>query len=135
MVPNKLTNVKVTATRNTGSYVGSMTVVSFRNADLTTIGAVAKASASTGAPSLNLTTTRPGSWVWGVGNDWDRAAARTVGAGQTKVDEYLPSVGDTFWVQRQTTPTAAAGTNVPINDTAPTNDRWNLAAIEILPAP
>ena len=32
-----------------------------------------------GAPSVSLTTTRAGSWVWGVGNDWDAATERTVG--------------------------------------------------------
>ena len=47
----------------------------------------------------------------------------------------LASAGDTFWVQRQTSPgTAAPGTPVTINDTAPTGDRWNLSTVEILPA-
>jgi hypothetical protein len=80
-----------------------------------------------------LTTTGAGSWVWGVGNDWDRAVARVVGAGQTKVDEYLASVGDTFWVQSQSAPGGAAGSLVTLNDASPTTDRWNFAAIEILP--
>jgi hypothetical protein len=73
--------------------------------------------------------------VWGVGNDYDRAFARTVGAGQTKVDEFLSPSGDTFWVQRRTNPSASAGVVVTINDTAPTGDRYNLVAIEILPVP
>jgi hypothetical protein len=125
-----LSNVTVRATHS-GNFMGSMTVASFIGADTTTDGAVGTANATTGAPSASLTTTKAGSWVWGVGNDWDRAQARTVGSGQTKVDEYLASVGDTFWVQRQTNPTAGAGTAVTINDTAPTNDRWNLSSIEI----
>src|SRR5262249_6413017 len=29
--------------------------------------------------------------------------------------------------------TANAGTAVPINDTAPTSDKWNLAAVEVVP--
>ena len=89
---------------------------------------------STGAPSVSLTSTRAGSQVWGVGDDWDAAAARTVGPNQTKVDEYLAPVGDTFWVQRQTSTNALSGVQATLNDTAPTNDRWNLAAVEILPA-
>ena len=56
------------------------------------------------------------------------------GAGQTKVDEFLASAGDTMWVQRQSSATPLGGTQVTINDTAPTADRWNLASIEILPA-
>jgi hypothetical protein len=70
--------------------------------------------------------------VWGVGEDWDKALARTVGAGQTKIDEYLAPSGDTFWVQRLTTPTSAVGV-ATVNDTAPTTDRWNLSVIEIPP--
>jgi hypothetical protein len=110
-------------------------VVAFTGASLTSSGATGGGAAATGAPTASLTTTRAGSWVWAVGNDWDNAIARTVGAGQTKVDEYLAPVGDTLWVQRQTSPTPLTGTTVTINDTTPTADRWNLALIEILPAP
>lgn len=129
-----LSNATVTATRSNGSYAGSITVVAFTGADLVADGATGGASAVTGAPSVSLATTRGGSWVWGVGNDWDRATARTVGPNQTKVDEFLASVGDTMWVQRQTSTTPFSGTQVTLNDTAPTGDRWNLAAIEVLPA-
>jgi fibronectin type 3 domain-containing protein len=130
----KLTAAVVTATRS-GRYRSSIVVVAFTGASLTTAGATGGASAATGAPAASLTTTRAGSWVWAVGNDWDNAIARIVGGGQTKVDEYLTSVGDTLWVQRQTSPTPLTGTTVTINDTTPTTDRWNLALIEILPAP
>jgi hypothetical protein len=70
--------------------------------------------------------------VWGVGNDYDNAVARTVGTNQTKADEFLAATGDTFWVQNKNG-TSTAGQTVTINDTAPTADRWNLATIEILP--
>lgn len=134
VAPTVLTNATVTAT-NTGSYQSSMTVVTFVGADVATDGAVGTGNAATGAPNATLTTTRTGSWVWGAGNDWDKATARTVGVGQAKVDEYLSSHGDTFWVQRQSaTTTAAPPAVVPISDTAPTTDRWNLSLIEILPA-
>jgi fibronectin type 3 domain-containing protein len=129
-----LSNVKVTATLGNGSWVSAITVVALTGADLLADGATAGAGAATGAPSVSLATTRPGSWVWGAGNDWDKATARTVGTGQTKVDEFLASVGDTMWVQRQSSATPLGGTQVTINDTAPTTDRWNLASIEILPA-
>jgi fibronectin type 3 domain-containing protein len=135
VAPAKLSNIVVTATVGSGSYVGSMVVTSFVGANLSTDGAVSGASATTGAPSATLTTTHAGSQVWAVGNDWDNAIARTVGSGQTKVDEYLVTgAGDTFWVQRQTSPVVASGTTVTINDTVPATDRYNLSLIEILSA-
>jgi len=137
--PSALSNVTVTASL-AQSVSASITVVSFKNADGSgssgsgAIGATRSASANPGAPSVTLTTTRAGSWVFGVSNDWDNAIARTVGSGQTMVHQFLSAVGDTYWVQRRTTPTAAAGTNVTINDTAPTGDRYNLTLVEVLPA-
>ena len=130
-----LTNARVTATHN-GSYQASITVATFTGADTATDGAVGGANGPTGAPSASVTTTRTGSWVWGVGNDWSRATPRTVGSGQTKVDEFLSSASDTFWTQRETAPgTATAPSSVRIFDTAPTTDKWNLSLIEIRPAP
>ena len=99
------------------------------------IGATAGGSESSGAPAASLTTTRNNSWVFGVGNDYDNPIARTVGSGQTLIHQYMPPVGDTYWVQRQNSPTPASGTTVTINDTAPTTDRYNVTICEILPAP
>lgn len=134
VAPNVLTNVSVTATHG-GNYQSSLSVAAFIGASTATNGAVASASAASGASAVSLTTTRNNSWVWAVGNDWDAATSRTVGPNQTKVDEFLASTGDTFWLQRQTNPTALASTLVTINDTAPTADRWNYAAIEVLQGP
>lgn len=132
VAPTTLRNVSVKANRASGSYVGLMTVVSFTGASLTHAGATGGASARNGAASASLTTTRSNSWVWGVGNDWDRAAPRTLGTNQTKVSEVVnSSVGDTQWVQRQTTTTPAMATTVTLNTTAPTIAPWNLATIEI----
>jgi hypothetical protein len=133
LAPNPLSGVTVTATRSSGSYVGSIDVVAFSGADTTTSGAVGSANAASGAPSVSLTTTIPGAWVWAVGDDWDKAVSRTVGAGQTKFDEFLASTGDTFWTQSQTAPGNPANTKVTLNDTVPTTDRWDMSAIEIRP--
>jgi hypothetical protein len=132
--PGVLTNATVTATRSSGSYTGSISVVALSGADLVAESASATASAASGSPSVTVTTTRAGSWVWGVGNDWDRATARTVAAGQTKVDEYLAPAGDTMWVQRQNAATPLPGTAVTLSDTAPTTDRWNFAAVAVMPS-
>ena len=123
----------MTATRGSGSYLGAITVVSFTGADLVADGASATASAGSGEPKATLTATRAGSMIWGVGNDWDRAVARTVGAGQTKVDEFLASVGDTIWVQRQDVATPFGGTMATRTDGAD-HGPGNLATVEVLPA-
>jgi hypothetical protein len=72
--------------------------------------------------------------VFGVGNDYDSATARTLGSGQTMVHQWLETtLGDTYWVQRLTNPVSAAGSLVTINDTSPASDRWNLAVVEVVP--
>jgi hypothetical protein len=137
--PARLSNVSVTATLS-AAQAGSITVVTFTGADASgsngsgAIGATGSGSAAAGAPTATLTTTRNNSWVFGVGNDWDHPVARTLGPNQTMVHQYMPSVGDTYWVQRMASATAASGTSVTINDTAPTADRYNLTIVEVLPA-
>ncbi|HYB76845.1 MAG TPA: SdrD B-like domain-containing protein, partial [Candidatus Bathyarchaeia archaeon] len=137
--PAVLTNVTVTATLSS-SMAASMTVVTLTGVDTTgtggsgAIGATASGNASSGAPTASLTTTRNNSWVFGVGDDWDNSISRTLGANQTMVHQYLATVGDTYWVQRQTATTPTSGTVVTINDTAPTGDRYNLTVVEVLPS-
>jgi len=139
-VPSSLTGVAVRAAL-AQSVASSMTVVSFTGADPSgaggsgAIGATAGANARPGAPAASLVTTRANSWTWGVGNDWDGATPRTVPAPQVKVHEYLSPTGDTFWAQRQGSPSVPVGTTVTINDTAPTGDRYNLTVVEVLPSP
>jgi FtsP/CotA-like multicopper oxidase with cupredoxin domain len=123
----------VTATLSQSVASRSITVVSFTGtaAGAAAIGATGGHSSATGAPSASLVTTRANSWVFGAGNDWTLPIARTLGAGQTLVQQYLASTNDTYWVQRQTASTPAAGTTVTINDTAPTTDMSNLSIVEI----
>jgi PKD repeat protein len=136
---NVLSGISVTATLSQGASA-SITVVSFTGVDTSgangsgAIGATTSANAASGAPTASLTTTRDNSWVFGVGNDWDQAVARSVGSNQTIVHQYLASVGDTYWVQRATAPAPSSGSVVMINDTAPTSDRYNLTLCEILTA-
>ena len=133
---SKLTNVTVTATLSQ-KVQASMTVVSFTGVDTTgtngagAIGNTASANAKPGAPSGTLVTTRNNSWVLGVGTDFDNAIARTPGTNQTVVHQDLTSVGDTYWVQMQNSPTPLSGTSVTINDTAPATDRYNLSIVEV----
>ena len=111
--------------------------MSFKGIDTTginganAIGATATANSKSGAPTASLTTTRSGSLVIGVGNDYDNPISRTIGSGQTLIHQYLSPLGDTYWMQRSSAITPTAGTTVTINDTNPTTDRYNLAIVEI----
>jgi Galactose oxidase-like, Early set domain/Bacterial Ig domain len=127
-----LAGASVTSTPAKAGYNQSLTVLAFSGASR--VGASATASARSGAPSVSLATTAAGSVVYGDGNDYDRAVARTPGSGQALVHEWLDSgFGDSYWVQNRTASTATAGSTATINDTAPTGDRWNLAAVEVVP--
>jgi hypothetical protein len=125
-----LTSATVTSQPGTAGYHGSLTVIAFANASGP--GVTGQASAPSGAPDIFLPGVRAGNWVFAVGNDWDNATARTPVSGQVLVHQRIDTqVGDTFWVQSTAVPSTADGL-VDIHDTAPTTDRWNYAAVEIV---
>jgi hypothetical protein len=127
-----LTNVTVTSQPGVRGFHGSLVVVAFANA--AGVGIVGQTSAPSGAPDIFLPGVSAGNWVFAVGNDWDRAVARTPVSGQFLVHQRVDTtVGDTFWVQATTAPSTANGI-VTIHDTAPTTDQWNYAAVEIVAA-
>lgn len=131
---NQLTGVTATATLSQ-KVISSITVMSFAGVNPSgAIGAVGSNNATTGAPTASLVTTGNNSLVLGVGNDYDNAIARTVGTGQTLIHQDLTSAGDTYWVQMKSSPIPTSGTTVTINDTAPTQDRYNLSIVEVLAA-
>jgi serine protease len=125
----KLSKLKVTVTAKYAGWPVAVTVVAYQSAS--GVGAHAAKHASTGAPSGALTTTAANSWVFAVGDDWAKAAARTAGAGQHLVRQATDSAGDTYWVQSTNAVTAKSGTKVTINDTKPTADPYNLVLVEI----
>jgi hypothetical protein len=113
-----------------GSYHGSLTVIAFTNAAVT--GNVGQASAASGAQDLSLPGVTTGSWVYAVGNDWDKAIGRTPVSGQVLVHQKVDmAVSDTYWVQSTSAPSTTDGP-VDIHDSAPTTDQWNYAAVEIV---
>lgn len=140
--PTTVSNASVTVTPSpTSGCTMTITIMSFTGVDATStdgssaIGSTSSATGTTGKPSTSLTTTRDGSWVLANGNDWSGSTARTLGSGQTLVYEWRDTAdGNDFWVQRQTSATVTSGTIVTMNDTAPSGDKWNLAAVEVLPA-
>lgn len=128
-----LSGVTVTSTPKIAGYDQLLTVITVTGTD--GAGASAAAGAATGAPGVSLTAAGAGSLVFGVGEDYSKAIARTPGPNQTLVTQWVDNPPrESFWVQQVTTPTPAAGTAITVNDTAPATDTWDLAAVEILSA-
>jgi hypothetical protein len=71
--------------------------------------------------------------VYAVGSDWGSATLHTLGSNQTLLRQDLDTAGgNTFWSQFTSAITGPAGSLVTMNDTAPTKDQWNMAAVEVL---
>jgi hypothetical protein len=109
-----LTGVAVNAGLTASTRDLALTVVAFSGAG--GVGASTKANGAVGAPTVSLTTTKAGSLVWGVGNDFNGAVPRALPANQVMVHETLGPNGDTFWVQRLSTPTSSAGVLVTVSE-------------------
>ena len=127
-VVSPLSNLAVTSTEASSGYNQSLTVTALHGSSgVASVGAHSTAGAPQGAPSVNVTTTGAGSWVLGVGSDWQNAIARTLGLNQQLLSEQLfAAAGVSFWVQAITGTTPASNTLVTLNDTGPTSDQWPL---------
>jgi beta-lactam-binding protein with PASTA domain len=131
--PAVLTNASITSTLSNAAFTQQLTVIGFTN--VSAVGAFTGAStpgAAAVVASTSLVTQGAGSVVYAVGLDWASITARTVGAGQTKVREYLAPGLIASWVQRLNGVTGAAGSTVALTTTAPTSNQWNMAAVELL---
>ena len=131
--PDAPFTARVTAQSGNGnSWHGSLTVIGFINAS--GIGKVGQSGARSGFPNISLAGISAGNWVFAVGNDWENPRARTLISGQRLIHERVDTqVGDTYWVQSTGAP-STANASVDILDIAPTTDRWNFAAAEIVSA-
>jgi len=128
---NQLSGATVTSTPAASGYDQSLTVISMQMTH--GAGVSVAAGGVSGAPNISLKTTEEGVLVYAVGNDWDHAIARTLGPNQVMLRQYLDTTSeDTFWSQFTGGVTGPAGETVTLNDTAPTSDSWNMAAVEIL---
>jgi Domain of unknown function (DUF4082)/Bacterial Ig domain/Fibronectin type III domain/Lysyl oxidase len=128
--PAPLSNATVTSTPTASGYDQSLTVIAIQMSQ--GMGASVVGGAASGAPSVSLKTTEEGVLAFAVGNDYDNAIGRTLGPNQVILNQYLDTkTGDTFWSQYTGQVTGAAGSTVTLNDTAPTNDQWNMAAVEV----
>ncbi len=131
--PGLLTAAGITSTLSTAGFLQQITVIGFTNVSAVgaSYGASTPGTAAVTA-SIGLVTQGTGSLVYGVGLDWATVSARTVGAGQTKLREYVPLPFIASWVQRLNGVAGAAGSSVTLTTTAPTSNAWNMAAIELM---
>ena len=127
-----LANVSVSSTPAAAGFDQTLTVIGMQMSQ--GAGASAAAGAASGEATVSLKATEEGSLVFAVGHDWTSATGRTLGAGQVMLHQYLDTAtGDTTWTQYTGTVTGAAGETVTMNDTAPTKNEWDLAAVEVRP--
>jgi hypothetical protein len=112
-------------------YSLALTVVAMEGAD--GVGASAAASGTSATAAVSLHTLSATSLVFAAGNDWSSAAARRLPTGWVELNQWPDSVtGDTFWSQYTNQPTGRAGSLVKASAGGPANDRWNLAAVELI---
>lgn len=132
IAPSSLSNVAITSRANASGFHQSLTLLALHGSNgAANVGAHATANAAVGLESVSLTTTANGSWVIGVGSDWDGGVARTLGPNQQMIHQWFdPQIG-TFWCQATAGVTTLSNTLVTLNDTAPTNDRWDYSAVEV----
>jgi beta-lactam-binding protein with PASTA domain/Ca2+-binding RTX toxin-like protein len=132
--PTARTSLTVNAVYRFGA-VGHMTVVGFTGAQNTLVGAASavtnKGTGVAGDPSISLPTTKPNSWLFGVGNDWDNRKVVTANAGTTIVGQGATTITDTFFTVRTTNPQPTSGSSATIGVSGLGTDRYNFAVIEI----
>ena len=127
----QIKNKTVKSVLKVKGYEQQLTVISMQGSN--GAGASIAGGAASGEPSVSLTTTEQGSLVYAVGSDWDSATSRTLGPNQTLMRQDLDTTADkTFWSQFTSATTGPVGSVVTMNDTAPTSDQWNMAAVEII---
>ena len=129
--PGPLSGATFSAKAAASGYDTSLTVAAVTGA--AGIGSSAAAGAASGAPIVSMTAGNAGSEFFATGDDWDNAVKRTLAPGQALLSEYLDTGGgDTYWTQYAESSSGMPGETVTLSDTAPTKERWNLAAVEVL---
>jgi len=131
--PTVASNITVTSTQTLCCYDQLLTVLSLKGAG--GVGATGLGSGVSGLPFATVIPAQTGSWVFGVGLDWDQAAARTPAYLQLMQQQWVdPAASDTFWVQ-YIWPKTTAGASVKVRTSAPSAGRWTMAAVEVTAAP
>ncbi len=125
-----LSSVSVQSQPAVPGYDGSLTVMAFTNAAGS--GVVGQTVPHREHPTFTCRGYRRGTGSLPSETTGTKAIARTPVSGQVLVHQQLDTVvGNTFWVQSTTAP-SIANALVDIHDNAPTADRWNYCAVEIV---
>ncbi len=133
LAPKQLKNKSIKSAPKVKGYAQALTVISMRRSG--GAGASASGGASGGEPRVTFTTTEAGSLAYGVGIDYDAAAARTPGAGQAILHQDLDAIAKkTFWSQFGEEINGPVGSTALLSDPAPAAGRWNMVGIEVLGA-
>ena len=124
-----LTRGEVTSTLSNRGYDELLTVIAMDG--VSAVGSRARAAGGTGVPHVQLATSAATSLVFAVGNDADRAMARTRPSGWVPLDQWSDArASNTFWSEYTNQPTGRSGSTVAVT-AGPVTDRWNLAAVEL----
>lgn len=125
--PGALTSCAPSASLTKGGYLGAASLYAVSNA---TVAASSGSSARSGAAATTLDAPA-GALLLGVGNDWNAAAQRTPLPNDTVTNQYLASVGDTYWFEKAS---ASSTAPVAVGTSAPTSTSWSFAAVALTPA-
>ena len=132
LAPGLIRNGIVSSVERYTNYAQQLQVLAFSGSS--GIGANSIGAGATGAAKVQITTSATGSVSFGVGADWDNAIGRTVNVGQSMVHQWVDQGdGDTFWVQSNLTKSTKISQVIVLGDSAPTTDRWDMAAVELKP--
>src|SRR6185312_1105544 len=141
--PTAQTNIASTATfsqatKNVTPPVGDFQILVMDNAAPDQSAAAWNAnwliSSYGNAPTVNVTTTKANSQVFGVFDNWNNSETPIPGTNQSIQSIVLNTADvDGYWIQKQNSPTATAGTSVTMNATDPGSaNQWRAIAWEVL---
>lgn len=124
-----------TVTRNTfpGNDTGiSTTITRASGVETSFTGATGTSNSASGSPTVTITATTTGSYVFGTASDWAAAGAFTAGTGET-LDNTHTVAGGYNGGQWHSTNTVSAGSYT--SDGAGSSSRqYNCGALELVPA-
>jgi hypothetical protein len=133
-LPVNVINVTVTATVSGATgWAATMWAQPYTGTGAIGASATNAALGTSGTPTVSITPTRTGSVIQAVGYDADNSTTHVAGTGQTIPDQHSDTTNlAQMWRQRKTA-TATKGSVVTLNDTSPTNEEFDFAAVELLP--
>jgi hypothetical protein len=126
-------SMTASAAWSTGTVGGNLVVRSLLGAASAQPGAAGGTGADTIAPTVTLTPTRFGSWVYGACLDWAAAVTFTANAASSVIDQFVDTTNGGTWATFKGAAATTALTSTAYGFTNG-NSSYNTAAAEILAA-